>query len=83
MIARAVLMTLMIALATCQDCTCVAADYGFTIDCSQTTLMEENLAYLQDNDCATSCSTAECESAYYFIQTHHDYCPEVSCHSLI
>ena len=78
MIARIVLVTLLIAFASCESCVCMAYDYGFDINCSQTTLMEENLAYLEDNDCATTCTTVECERAYYFIQTHHDYCPDVS-----
>jgi len=56
------------------SCACVAADYGFNIDCSQTAAMTDALAFLRANNCACDCESDECKENWLLLQTHHDYC---------
>jgi len=57
-------------------CACEAEEFGFDIDCDDTIAMLDALTFLKSSNCATDCSSAECERNWLIVQVHHDYCPE-------
>lgn len=57
-------------------CACEAEEFGFDIDCDDTGAMLDALTFLKSSNCATDCSSAECEKNWLIVQVHHDYCPE-------
>lgn len=56
------------------SCACVAAEYGFSIDCTATAAMLDSLSILKATGCSTDCSSDTCQEAWYIVQIHHDYC---------
>eukprot|EP00548_Thalassiothrix_antarctica_P017662 CAMPEP_0194194158 /NCGR_PEP_ID=MMETSP0154-20130528/75429_1 /TAXON_ID=1049557 /ORGANISM="Thalassiothrix antarctica, Strain L6-D1" /LENGTH=750 /DNA_ID=CAMNT_0038918561 /DNA_START=233 /DNA_END=2482 /DNA_ORIENTATION=+ len=58
------------------SCACAAEDHGFAIDCGNGQAMIEALAALNINDCLTDCTSEICETNFFIIQAHHDYCLE-------
>ena len=57
-------------------CACEAEKFGFNIDCDNMDAILDALTFLKRNNCATDCSSEECEMNWYLVQVHHDYCPE-------
>lgn len=58
-------------------CACEAEEFGFKLDCANTTTMTSALEYLKTNGCAADCpEESECHIHFLIIQSHHDYCPE-------
>eukprot|EP00049_Salpingoeca_infusionum_P019798 m.363054 g.363054 ORF g.363054 m.363054 type:complete len:244 (-) comp21397_c0_seq1:132-863(-) len=65
-----------------EACGCIAAEYGFEINCLNDTLLATSTEYLQNH---TECSSAKqgcaadtnCQFHYYVIQAHHDFCLDI------
>ena len=56
------------------SCACAAEEYGYVIDCLDTTAMADALALLKSSACASDCSSTVCQENWLIVQTHHDYC---------
>jgi len=56
------------------SCACEAEKYGFTIDCSDTDAMTTAMAALIADGCDQDCLSATCETNFFIVQAHHDYC---------
>lgn len=62
-----------------EECVCIAAEQGWTIDCSNMDPVTTAISYLENTaSCATTSHTEECEKQYYIMQSHHDHCPHES-----
>jgi hypothetical protein len=57
-----------------ENCACVAEDYGFDIDCTASQVLLDALVSLESNNCNIDCSSQLCESNFYIVQAHHDFC---------
>lgn len=57
------------------SCACDAMEYGFNIDCSNTSAMNAAIATLEYNNCSNECNSSyTCIKNFLIIQSHHDYC---------
>ena len=54
-------------------CACLAAELGFTIDCSKTAPMQTAYDALV-KDCLTKCDSDECKKNFAIVEAHHDFC---------
>jgi hypothetical protein len=62
-----------------EECVCLAAEQGWTIDCSNMDPVVTAISYLENTDaCATTSHTEECEKQYHIMQSHHDHCTHES-----
>ena len=59
-----------------ESCACVAEELGYKIDCSNQDFMTAAVAALEENNCATDCSTDICYKNFMIGVSHHDYCFE-------
>lgn len=57
-----------------ESCACVAEEENFTINCNQNNALLSALEVLENNGCASDCSSNNCQRNFYLIQSHHDYC---------
>ena len=58
-------------------CACAAAATpGFSIDCSNQGAMTTAVNVLAANVCANDCSSNICQTNFWIVQAHHDYCLE-------
>lgn len=62
-----------------EHCACIAAEEGFTIDCSDTSSVDTAVSYLSANSCENvpTDENAEeaCHKSFLIVQSHHDFCP--------
>uniref|UniRef100_A0A7S4JMG0 Uncharacterized protein n=1 Tax=Paramoeba aestuarina TaxID=180227 RepID=A0A7S4JMG0_9EUKA len=59
-----------------EDCVCIASNAGWTIDCSNQEVMEAAFTLISNYGCDSDCSSSVCQSNFYIVQAHHDYCFE-------
>jgi len=54
-------------------CGCLAAELGFTIDCTKQTPMQDAYDALE-KDCLKDCTSDACKKNWAIVETHHDFC---------
>ena len=59
-----------------ESCACLAEELEFSIDCSDTDAMIGAHTALKTSGCSTDCSSQDCETNWYIVQAHHDYCDD-------
>lgn len=59
---------------TTLSCACALKESGDSIDCSDEAAMTQALSNLGSNSCKDDCSSVICQTSFYIIQAHHDYC---------
>ena len=54
-------------------CACLAADFGFSIDCSAQDKIQESYDAAMA-DCFSDCSSEPCRKNFAIVEAHHDSC---------